>query len=166
MKKFLSVLLVAAMLVTTLVVAVVNVSAADGDWAIYTMKSQYLDGYADVMHSVPGYEYTDDGLTMITTDEDGNNIWSDHNPYATFQTIDKWYLPDGIYLQVRVDDFSYEATDSWFGFSLWDQENVELGKNGKDYGYGVETLLRIKGLTAAKESISAFTPTTFSRVLK
>jgi hypothetical protein len=66
MKKLLSVLLVAAMLVTTLVVAVVNVSAADGDWSVYAIKSQYLDGYADIKRSVPGLAYVDDGLTMVT----------------------------------------------------------------------------------------------------
>ncbi len=151
MKKILSVLLVAAMLVATLVAAVVTVSAADGDWSIYTVKSQYLEGYADVMHSIPGYQYTDEGLTMVTVDENENNIWSDSSPWATFQTTEPVYLPDGVYLQVRVDEFSYDAGDKWFGFSLWDQENVELGKQGDDYGYGVETLIRIKGLTAVKD---------------
>ena len=153
MKKILSVLLVAAMLVATLVAAVVTVSAADGDWSIYAIKSQYLDGYADVMHSVPGYQYiTGEGLTMVTVDEEGNHIWPDSNPYATFQTSEPVYLAEGVYLQVRVDEFSYDAGDKWFGFSLWDQENVELGKQGDDYGYGVETLIRIQGLTLDKES--------------
>ena len=65
MKKLLSVLLVAAMLVATLVAAIVNVSAIDGDWSIFAIKSQYLEGYADIMRDVPGYEYTDEGLKMI-----------------------------------------------------------------------------------------------------
>ncbi len=154
MKKILSVLLVAAMLVATLVAAVVSVSAADGDWSIYAIKSQYLEGYADVMHSVPGYQYTNEGLTMVTVDEDGNHIWPDSSPYATFQTTDPVYLAEGVYLQVRVDEFSYDASDKWFGFSLWDQQNVELGKQGDDYGYGVETLIRMQGLTAVKDEES------------
>ena len=140
MKKILSALLVAAMLVATLVVAVMPVAAknGDGEWSVYAIKSQYLDGYADIMHDVPGYEYTDEGLRMIPA------TWKDSTPYATFQTTDPVYLKEGVYLQVRVDQFTYDAGDRWFGFSVWDQQNVELGKQGDEYGYGVETLIRIK----------------------
>ena len=147
MKKILSVLLVAAMLVATLVAAIVNVSAVDGDWSVYAIKSQYLDGYADIMRDVPGYEYTEEGLRMIPA------TWKDSNPYATFQTTDPVYIKDGVYLKVRVDQFTYDAGDRWFGFSIWDQKNVELGKQGEDYGYGVETLIRhvsSKGTDAEK----------------
>lgn len=148
MKKILSVLLVAAMLVATLVAAIVNVSAAvDGDWSVYAIKSQYLDGYADIMRDVPGYEYTEEGLRMIPA------TWKDSNPYATFQTTDPVYIKGGVYLKVRVDQFTYDAGDRWFGFSIWDQQNVELGKQGDDYGYGVETLIRhvsSKGTDAEK----------------
>ena len=138
MKKLLSVLLVAAMLVTTLVVATVSVSAVDGDWSVYTIKSQYLDDYSGYMSDIPGYEYTEEGLKMIPAP------WKDSNPYATFQTTDKVNLKnDGVYLKVRVDQFTYTASDTWFGFSLWDDQNVQLGQQGGEYGLGVETLIRI-----------------------
>ena len=142
MKKFLSLLLAVAMLITTVVVATVSVSAVDGDWSVYTVKSQYFAEYADVVRSVPGYEYTSEGLSMISVDDEGNSIWMDSSPYATFQTTDPVYIKDGVYLKVRVDQFTYDAGDRWFGFSIWDQPNVELGRQGDDYGYGVETLIR------------------------
>lgn len=144
MKKFLSVLLAATLVVATLVVVtIVPAAAADkGEWSVYAIKSQYLDGYADIMHDVPGYEYTEEGLKMIPS------TWKDSNPYATFQTTDPVDLKEGVYLQVRVDEFTYDAGDKWFGFSIWDQQNVELGKQGDDYGYGVETLIRIVGTSA------------------
>ena len=145
MKKFLSLLLVTAMLVATAVAAVVVVSAIDGDWSVYAPKSQYLDGYADIMRDVPGYEYTDEGLKMIPA------TWKDSNPYATFQTTDPIDIREGVYLKVRVDQFSYDADNGWFGVRIWDQENVELGKLGDDYGYGVETIIRYVGTTGSYE---------------
>ena len=139
MKKALSIILVAAMLITTVVAASITVSAMDGDWSVYTLKSQYLDGYADYYHDVPGYDYIDEGLKMIPAP------WEDSTPYATFQTTEMVNLKEeGVYLKVRVDQFTYTAGDKWFGFSLWDDQNVELGKQGGDYGFGVETVIRVK----------------------
>ena len=161
MKKFLSVLLVAAMLVTTLVVATVSVSAVDGDWSVYAIKSQYLDGYADIMRDVPGYKYTDEGLQMIPS------TWKDSTPYATFQTTEPVNLKEGVYLEVRVDQFTYDAGDKWFGLSIWDQQNVELGKQGDDYGYGVETLIRIAGTSEADAAkYNAEDPTTWPGAMR
>ena len=156
MKKFLSLLLAAAMLIAIAVTAVVVVSAVDGDWSVYTVKSQYLDGYADFMHDVPGYEYTDEGLKMIPA------AWRDSTPYATFQTTEPVYIKEGVYLKVRVDEFSYDAGDKFFAFSIWDQENVELGKQGEEYGYGVETLIRHRGTTGNDAlNYDASNPTTW-----
>ncbi|MGM9644476.1 MAG: hypothetical protein ACI3X1_05255 [Eubacteriales bacterium] len=149
MKKVLSILLAAAMLITAFVVVAVPVSAADGEWSVYTIKSQYLDSQkdTDMLRDIPGYEYTDEGLKMIP------GKWVDSAPYGTFQTTDTWDISDGIYLQVRVDDFSYDAGDSWFGFSIWDTDGgVELGKQGGEYGLGVETLIHMKNGSAANES--------------
>ncbi len=144
MKKILSILLAAAMLVTTLVVFALPTSAAtQGEWSVYTAKSQDL-GLSAVLRDIPGYQYTEEGLKMIPGE------WENSTPYATFQTTNEVDISLGVYLRVRVDDFSYDAGDSWFGFSFWDQENVELGNQGDEYGYGVETLIRVnKGTESA-----------------
>ena len=146
MKKFLSMLLATVMVVAAVMaVLAVPTAAADGIWSVYAKKDQYIDGYTGIMSDIPGYEYTDEGLKMIPAE------WKDSNPYATFQTSEKVYLADGVYLEVRVDQFSYGAGDRWFGFSIWDQQNVSLGAQGEDYGYGVETLIRHNGVPAMKD---------------
>ena len=142
MKKFLSVMLATAMVVSAIVaMSVLPADAADGDWSIYSIKSQYLDGYTGIMSDIPGYEYTEEGLKMIPAE------WKDSAPYGTFQTTDPVYIRDGIYLEVRIDEFSYDAGDKWFNFSLWDQQNNEFGMQGEEYGYGVETLIRFNGVS-------------------
>ena len=154
MKKILSALLVAAMLVTTLVVATVSVSAVDGDWSVYAIKSQYLDDYAGYMSDIPGYKYTDEGLKMIPAP------WKDSNPYATFQTTDKVnLLNDGVYLKVRVDQFTYTASDTWFGFSLWDDQNVQLGQQGGEYGVSDIRASPTKPMSALTSSPRSRCPT-------
>ena len=146
MKKFLSMLLATVMVVAAVMaVLAVPTAAADGIWSVYAKKDQYIEGYVGPMSDIPGYEYTDEGLKMIPAE------WKDSTPYATFQTSEKVYLKDGVYLEVRVDQFSYGAGDKWFGFSIWDQQNVSLGKQGEDYGYGVETLIRHNGVSAMKD---------------
>ncbi len=148
MKKILSVLLAAAMLVTALVVVALPVSAARGDWSVYTIKSQDL-GLLPTLKDIAGYEYTEEGLKMIPGE------WESSSPYATFQTTNTWDITQGIYLQVRVDDFTYSASDKWFGFSFWDSENVELGALGDEYGHGVETLIRINtGDTTSEDPVN------------
>ena len=149
MKKVLSILLAAAMLITAFVVVAVPVSATDGEWSVYTIKSQYLDSQkgTDMLRDIPGYEYTDEGLKLIPGE------WVDSAPYATLQTTDKYDFTTGVYLQVRIDDFSYDAGDSWFGFSIWDTDGgVELGKQGGEYGLGVETLIHMNKGDKAVES--------------
>ena len=114
MKKVFSILLAAAMLVTAFVVVAVPVSAANGDWSVYTSRTQTVEPDADgVLRDIPGYRYTEEGLEMIP----GKN--ENSTPFGTFQTTEKWKLSDGIYLQERVDDFTYGG-DMWFCFSLWD----------------------------------------------
>ncbi len=138
MKKILSVLLAAAMLVTTLCVIALPTSAAvEGEWTIYTSKSQYQDGWAGLKRDTAGYHY-EDGVGLVMDPAP----WADSNPYATFQTKAEWDFSLGMYLQVRVDKFTYTASDAWFGFSVWDDENVELGQVSDYYGHGVETLIR------------------------
>ncbi len=137
MKKILSVLLAAAMLVTALVVVTLPVSAAQGDWSAYTDRAQDY-GERNPKSDIPGYEYVDGvGLVM----KPGANV--NATPYVTFQTTKQQDITAGIYLQVRVDEFSYDASDKWFAFSFWDSENVNYGKVGGNYGLGVETLIRI-----------------------
>lgn len=136
MKKILSTLLVAAMLLSLVIVASVPAAAADGMWLVYATASDYVLPDSE-RSSVPGYEYTDDGVRVIPAD------WDGQVPFATVQTRDAWNIQDGIYMQVRIDEFSYEADDKWFNFNIWSQPMMEPGVDDvATYGYGVQTLFR------------------------
>lgn len=136
MKKILSTLLVAAMLLSMVIVASIPASAADGQWTTYGPASEYADDYSGDPTSVPGYEYTDDGLRVIPAD------WTEQIVYGTVQTKDPVNIEDGVYMEFRVDAFDGADADNWFSFTIWDSENVEPGKT--QFGSGVMTLIRIK----------------------
>ncbi len=113
MKKILSVFLAAVMVVACFVAFTVTSSAANGDWDVYSSRGDYLDESDPSNRSIPGYEYVDgEGLHMIPAD------YSDFIPYATIQSKKKVNLRDGVYMKVRIDNFTYDAGDKWFGFSI------------------------------------------------
>ena len=134
MKRILSTLLVAAMLLSLVIVASVNVAAVDGQWTVYAPASQYAEDFEGDPKSVPGYEYTDDGFHMIH----GN--WSSTSPWGLIQTKDPVDLKDGVFVTFRVDDYSYDASDKWFNVNIWDSQMIEPPVEG--FGEGVQTLLR------------------------
>ncbi len=110
----------------------------EGEFDTYAAKSQDLE-HTTTYGDVPGYTYTDDGFKMIPGE------WTDSVPYATVQSKNAYDFREGIYIQIRVDEFTYSASDMWLAFSLWDSENVQIGMSGDDYGHGVQVLMRIKG---------------------
>ena len=148
MKKILATLLVAAMLLSLVIVAAVPAAAADGDWTTYATASEYVEGAEK--SSVPGYKYTEDGVSMIGADYTGQI------PFGTIQTKNKYNLQDGLYLEVRVDDFTYDADDLWININLWSQQMIEPGSASPAYGHGVQTLLRPKYTPETDEADAQF----------
>lgn len=134
MKKLIATSLAIMMLLSMAVVLIVPAAAVDGQWTVYGPASQYADGYDGDPKSVAGYEYTDDGLHQIPAD------WTGQTPWAHIQTKEKVDLKDGVYFQVRIDNFSYEAADQWFNINIWDSAMIEPPVEG--YGEGVQTLIR------------------------
>ncbi|MBQ8408544.1 MAG: hypothetical protein IJY39_06720 [Clostridia bacterium] len=101
MKKIFSTILVAALMLSMLsALAIVPTSAIDGDWIVYSKADHYMDDYEGDIMSIPGYEYTDDGLKVIPAD------WRDFTPGAGVQTKEKVDIKEGVYMEVRVDEFS------------------------------------------------------------
>ena len=137
MKKILSTLLVAAMLLSLVIVAAVPAAAVDGEWAVYGPASQYVDGYDGDPKSVSGYEYTDDGFHTIPADWEGAGK---QTPWVQVETKEKVNLKDGVFFQIRVDAFSYDAADQWFNINVWDQGQMEPPVAG--FGEGVQNLIR------------------------
>ena len=140
MKKLLSAVIVAAMLLSLLsVIAVVPASAAiEGMWHVYSQAGDYYleDKEDDEFAAVPGYEYTDDGLSIIPAD------WTDKSPRFGVHTKDVVDLKEGVYLEFRVDDFTYSG-DKWFCVSVADKTYVAPGtQNVEKYGESVQALIR------------------------
>ena len=113
MKKLLSVFLTAAMLLTLVVALAAPASAVDGAWWVYCSKGYYREDFEGDEPSIVGYEYTAEGLRVIPAD------WRDHKPAAGLQTKDKVDLKDGVYMLIRIDEFTF-ANDKWFNMNIWD----------------------------------------------
>lgn len=137
MKKYLSVLLTVAMLVSLVTVFATNVNAiGEGEWNVYARRGAYENADEFEIISTPGYEYTADGLHMIPPEySDTDRAW------GIIQTKDQVDLRQGVYMEVRVDDFTYEG-DKWFGFNIWEERIDEFPNENDKQPLGFEALLR------------------------
>ncbi|MBE6583396.1 MAG: hypothetical protein E7649_00250 [Ruminococcaceae bacterium] len=168
MKKILSVLIAAAMLISVLAVCVLPAVAADEFYAsndefIISNAREDLYNDEDDRGSRPGGVYTEDGFSVNPTDPeyaDYHVTWPNNAPYVSVQTLQQ-ITTDGFFMEVRIDDFSfwnilkdaegndvYNYVDRWFAFSVWDSISIMPGQvgtmaDGKDYGNGIETLIRV-----------------------
>jgi len=134
----LAILLLLSMLAAVSVVAVITPAAAvECDWITLRQANDYHEvdpetGEEPPYQAAPGYTYTDEGFTTIPADYTGTC------PYFNIRSKDKYDIRDGLYIQLRVDDFSYKGpdgnADEWVLFSLWDSENIAPGQSG--YGDG------------------------------
>ena len=145
MKKLVVLLLTVAMLLSMAVI-VPAAADVDGDWITLRQANDYPEvdpetGEEPSFTPAPGYEYTSEGFTTIPADYTGIC------PYFNIRSKDKYDIKEGLYLQLRVDDFSYRGpegiADEWILFSLWDSENIAPGQNG--YGDGWFGLIRGSG---------------------
>lgn len=139
MKKILAMLLTVAMLLSLVIVATVSVAADDenaGMWTTWGSSEQYDADFSDDPSSVPGYEYSEDGLKVPAAD------WTTGTPFFTVQSKVKVDLKAGVYFEIRIDDFTYAASDKWFNLNIWDSEKIRPGSSDVKYGQGIQTLLR------------------------
>ena len=135
-KRLAVLVMVAALLLSTMAGLFTVANAADvaGEFTVYRTPGSYIpneDGSEKVVAPCPGYEYTDDGFSILAPS------WKDCTPFYTIQTIDKKNLQDGVYMQFRVDNYSYagdNGADHWLAFSIWDSQNLNPGST--KYGQG------------------------------
>ncbi len=150
MKKFLAMIISASMLLSLAVLLAVPASAVDGMWEVYGTAKEFRDDFdpeADQYSCIPGYSYVrGEGLKLTSPG------WTISTPKVGIQTKEKVNLKNGVYMQVRVDEFSYDAGDKWFSFNIYDTKYVNVGSSNKEIdGEGVTTLVRptdSKNLTA------------------
>ena len=148
MKKLIALLIAVMMIATMIPVMAVSTSAAgDGDWTTWRFATEYPseddddDDEEKTYKPAAGYTYTDEGFTIDPAD------FTDTTPAITVQTKDKVSVKDGIYLQFRIDDYSYAGedgtADQWIAPALTTDAKVAPGSS--KYGGGWLTLIRGTG---------------------
>ena len=126
MKKIVSLLIVAAMIISTVAVCVLPAVAAGGEqFHISIKKEDMFDNIPeDDKKSLPGYIYTDEGLVVNPLGEEYAEYratWPNNTPYYSIQTADQEALMAGFYMEIRIDAFTIDkSADKWLGFSVWD----------------------------------------------
>jgi len=139
MKKTIVLLLAVILCMSLLPMSSMSVLAVDveGDWTTYRHAGDY--GKPDSYKPAPGYEYTGEGFHMISAD------YSDTYPFGTIQSKETVSIKDGVYMELRVDDYAYGGVDDlhdhWISFHIWDSQGIAPG-NMLDYGQGWLSLCR------------------------
>ena len=150
-KRIVSLLVCAVMILSMIPVMAISTSAAvDGLWTTYRFASEYAqpgDNSSEevVYRPEAGYEYTSEGFTIVPAD------YKDTTPSLTIITKEPQPIKDGIYLEFRVDDYSYDGgtgADQWICLSLSTEEKVNPGLT--NFGGGWLTLIRGTGDGNAK----------------
>ncbi len=152
MKKALALIVALMMIVSMIPVMAITTSAAevDGNWTTYRFTGGYKEpepGEELSYTPAPGYEYTDEGFHMISADYTGIT------PSGTIQSKDKVSIKDGVYMELRIDQYPYGgengSADHWICFSIMDSQKVEPGNTTDGYGQGWQSLLRTPGAGGA-----------------
>ena len=149
MKKILSIMLVICMMLSMAVMFAVPAAAVDGMWEVYGSAREHRDDFdeeEEEYRNVPGYEYVP-GVGLQTIDPE----CVESSPKVGVQTKEMVDLKAGVYMLVRVENFSYDADDKWFAFSVSDTKYVDVGSEKADVdGERVVALVR-GGETAMSE---------------
>ena len=158
-KRIVALLIAAIMVLSLIPVMTISTSAAaEGDWTTYQSAANYPDLTGDeedpdfIAPPEAGYEYTGDGFTVIQPD------WTDVTPWVTVSTKETFNIKDGVYLEFRVDDYSYgwndagDNNDHWISVSLnTGVEETDGTRTGKvcppntNFGGGWNVLCRSTG---------------------
>ena len=138
MKKTLSVILVAVMLLSTLVALVVPAAASeDNNWAVYltaTVQDMDEEGKSKAP-PLPGYYYDETGFHTKSPD------YTNYNPKFTVISKEKYNI-ENFSMEVIVHDYAISG-DNWLSFSIWSESNgIDQGGTSGRYGDGWTSLIR------------------------
>ena len=155
MKKILAICLALTTLLGLIPVLALSASAAEvsGDWTTYRAASEYPENSDKPQKPEAGYKYTDEGFTVVPAD------YSDSSPFMTVQSKELQPIKEGIYMEFRVDDYSYNGPehniDNWICISITNREKVVPGAPA--YGGGWMCLIRGNGEGAEAKAESCNT---------
>ncbi len=162
MKKLITLVIAVAMVMTLIPVMTFSTAAADveGDWTVFRDPAKYEVEEGEAIKPDPGYQYTDEGFTTIAPD------WTNYTPFFTVQTKEPQPLKDGVYLEVRIDEYAYggedKSADHWISFNVSNVEGIEPGSI--EWGNNWLCLIRGEGDGSALMESYLTTKTTENRV--
>ncbi len=147
MKHMIALTICAVMLLAIIPAGILAAGAAEteGDWTTYRFANEYHDPGEDPWNQTiykpeAGYQYTDEGFSTIAPD------YTEFTPAMTVITKEPVRVKKGLYLQFRVDDFSYDGgvgMDEWIALTLSTEGKVAPGHTA--YGGGWMSLIRGNG---------------------
>ena len=147
MKRMIALTICAVMLLAMIPTGILTAGAdgTEGDWTTYRFANEYHDPGEDpwnqtVYKPEAGYQYTDEGFSTIAPD------YTEFTPAMTVITKEPVRVKKGLYLQFRVDDFSYDGgvgMDEWIALTLSTEGKVAPGSTA--YGGGWMSLIRGNG---------------------
>ena len=150
MKKRIVCIIAAWLLMGALPAMLPNALAAEteGIWTTYRSANEYDDPDETlaegeefpVYRPEAGYEYTSEGFSIIPAD------YTLTTPFMTVQTKQPLSIKDGVYLQFRIDDYSYDGgvgADQWICLNLNTEQKITPGST--EHGGGWLTLIRGNG---------------------
>ena len=138
MKKLFA-LLVTVSILLSMAVIVPQAADIEGDWTTWREANDYnhpvdeVTGEESGYRPAPGYEYTGEGFSTVPADYTGTY------PYLNVVTKEKQDVKAGIYIQFRIDEFSYKGesgeADEWIAVALWNQPNFTIHSDAFGQGY-------------------------------
>lgn len=140
-KRLLAALLCAIMILAMVPVMSFTASAADGEglWTTNRQANEIGDD-VDIYRAAAGYHY-EEGVGFVT---ESDGLYTNTNPFLNVETKEKVNVKDGLYLEVIVNDFSYNGVfgnaDYWVSFNIWSEPTIFPGQGG--YGEGYLNLIR------------------------
>ncbi len=149
-KRTLALVIAAIMVLAALPAMTITTMAASdtpGIWDTFRAATDYREGTNPetgepyTYKPAAGYMYTEEGLVNVPANYENTTV------FTTTQTKEKQNLQDGVYMQFRVDEFSYGGetgkADQWIAVTLWDAQ--QPSPSSKKSGSGWVALMRMPG---------------------
>ena len=136
MKKTLSVILVAVMILSTLVSLVVPAAAEEntGDWDVM-LPAPVMNKAEDERQPAQGYYYDETGFHTVSPN------YKNYTPHFTVISKEMYNIVN-FSMTVEITDYCTEG-DNWLSFSVWSESNgLAQGVTSGEYGDGWTSLIR------------------------
>ncbi len=152
-KRMIAMLVAVVTVASMLPVMSLSTSAADipGDWDTFRGGDTYEETDDPTYAPAGGYTYTDEGFVMIGAD------YANTTPFNTVQSKEKQAIKEGMYMEFRIDEYSYSgedgSADNWICLTVWNGQAPVPGNT--NYGAGWLCLIRDNGTVGGPVSLES-----------